>query len=116
MQFSMQLVSHCWKKKSLGSCSTHVTPFNVKPQLAMVSKSMLQAQAAAFNGLKIFAIIEKVEPSSAANVMQCKSRCNGAMREVAGRLPYVTCPLSHLFHSFFRLAAIAQSRAWYCFL
>ena len=61
--------------------------------------------------------LQKVESSSTASFTMCDFLCNlcciGVARQVAGRLPSVTCPLGNLSHSFSELATIAKSKAWY---
>ena len=82
------------------------TCYSLRQQLEMVYKALQSSQ--------------KLELSSTANVTECKSLCNlccnGVVRDVARWLQHVTYPLSYLSDSIFRLAMIAQSRAWFCIL
>ena len=48
MQFSLQLLSEHWRKKSIASCSKHVTGCNLGLRLVMVSKKQLVFHDALF--------------------------------------------------------------------
>ena len=106
MQFSLQLVSKHWKKNH---CKLQETCYTLQSWTAAsyIFKKSLQS-------------LQEAESSSAASVRRCiflcNLCCNGVARKVAGRLQRATFSRCNLSCNFFRLAAIAQSRARFYFL
>ena len=75
VQYVLQLVSHCWKTKSIASCRSHVTRCNLELQLVMVSKQSFQLL------LKVeqnFTLCDRCKPKTLEDKLQRRhvTRCN----------------------------------------